>query len=86
MKSLIHTATGREKIKFGHPNITTVKKSGMLTRCDGTETRDKTWGLKSKPGKKQQMRQANRSMNKAARQYLSKLTKSELEQTNDYDC
>lgn len=55
----------------------TYGRQGLFTRDDGTVSRDKTRGFHSRPGHKQSIRNANRSINKGARQQLKRQLQNE---------
>ena len=84
MKSLFRDAVGKHRPKRSvqdHP--AKYWGTGMHTeignprrkvkRSDGSISIDKTAGMNSRPHKKEQLRNANRSINKAARQRLKLL-------------
>lgn len=59
------------------------KKGRPFTRPDGTVSTDKTRGFHSRPGKKEAIRNENRSLNKRARQRLKDEIKKEINCESD---
>jgi hypothetical protein len=54
------------------------KKGRKFTRSDGTESSDRTFGFHSRPGKKEAIRNANRSVQKSARMMLKRQLADEV--------
>jgi len=86
VKNLYHKATGKYKEKFdvqNHPakywGTLSLYGKRIVHRSDGAISVDKTIGVNSRPTKKQQLRNANRSMTKSARQLLKKEIREELD-------
>lgn len=91
MKSLLHDAGSKPKPKRSvqdHPaklwgtamNTSVHSPRRRIKRSDGSISIDKTHGMNSRPHKKQQLRNANRSITKSARQKLKKQLKEEVQE------
>ncbi len=89
MKPLSRTAKGHKAARKFDVQNHPAKQWGMhsslegprkVHRSDGSVSADKTAGLHSRPGKKAQLRQANRAITKSARQALKRQMQKDADQ------